>query len=121
MKKILITDDSLFMRTSLERMLSDAGYLIYKAENGKDMLEKYDQESPDLVTLDITMPEMDGREALKRLKEKHPSAKVVMVSAMGQKDMVLDAIRDGACDFIVKPFEKSRVLDAIQKVLAMRL
>lgn len=121
MAKILITDDAVFMRLMLGNILREAGYEVCEAENGRDMLEKYDKERPDLVTLDITMPEMDGREALKILKEREPKAKVIMCSAMGQRAMVLDAIRAGACDFIVKPFEKSKVLESIRKTLALNI
>ena len=121
MAKILITDDSLFLRTTLKTMLTDGGYEVCEAVNGKDMLKQYEIEKPDLVTLDITMPELDGRGALRALKEKHPKAKVIMCSAMGQRAMVLEAIKEGACDFIVKPFEKSKVLDSVNKALAMNI
>lgn len=117
MAKILITDDSLFMRTSLKAMLQSSGYEICEAANGIEMLRVYEEELPDVVTLDITMPEMDGREALRQLRAKHPDAKVIMCTAMGQKTMVLEAIRDGALNFLVKPFEKSKVLDSISKAL----
>lgn len=117
MAKILITDDSLFMRVSLRTMLQSAGYETCEAANGIEMLRVYEEEQPDVVTLDITMPEMDGREALRQLRAKHPQAKVIMCTAMGQKTMVLDAIRDGAINFLVKPFEKSKVLDSISKAL----
>lgn len=121
MAKILITDDAVFMRMILGNMLKEAGYEICEAQNGLDMLEKYEIEQPDLVLLDITMPELDGINALRRLKEKHPEAKAIMCSAMGQQAMVIDAIRSGAYDFVVKPFEKSKVLGSIRKVLAMRI
>ncbi len=121
MAKILITDDAIFMRLMLGNMLREAGFEVCEAENGRDMLQKYDIEKPDLVTLDITMPEMDGREALKLLREKDPKAKVIMCSAMGQRTMVLDAIQAGACDFIVKPFDRSKVLESIRKTLAVKL
>lgn len=117
MAKILVTDDSLFMRTSLKNMLLTAGYEVCEAANGIEMLRVYEEEKPDVVTLDITMPEMDGREALRQLRAKHPDAKVIMCTAMGQKTMVLDAIRDGALNFLVKPFEKSSVLDSILKAI----
>lgn len=117
MAKVLITDDSMFMRTSLKTMLQSSGYEICEASNGKEMLEVYEKELPDVVTLDITMPEMDGQEALKRLKAAHPEAKVIMCSAMGQQAMVMEAIKSGAMNFLVKPFEKSKVLDTVVKVL----
>lgn len=119
MAKILIADDAMFMRLTLGNILKEAGYEVCEAKNGLEMLQNYEIEAPDLVMLDITMPEMDGLSALKALREKHPKAKVIMCSAMGQRAMVLDAIRSGASDFIVKPFEKSKVYDAIIKVLAM--
>ncbi len=120
MAKILITDDAVFMRMMLGNMLKEAGYEVYEAQNGLDMLEKYETVQPDLVLLDITMPELDGLGALRRLKAKHPEAKVIMCSAMGQQAMVIDAIQSGAYDFVVKPFEKSKVLGSIRKVLAMK-
>ncbi len=121
MAKILITDDAAFMRMMLGNILREAGYEVCEANNGKDMLEKYDIEKPDLVTLDITMPEMDGLQALKLLRQKDPKAKAIMCSAMGQETMVINAIQNGAFDFIVKPFEKSKVLGSIRKVLAMKI
>lgn len=121
MAKIMVTDDAVFMRLMLSNMLKEAGYEVCEACNGYDMLQKYDVEKPDLVTLDITMPELDGLHALKKLHEKNPKAKVIMCSAMGQEKMVLEAIQSGAYDFIVKPFEKSKVLGSIRKVLAMKI
>ncbi|MBE5884717.1 MAG: response regulator [Lachnospiraceae bacterium] len=119
MAKILVTDDAAFMRIMLGNMLREAGYEVCEAGNGWEMLEQYEKERPDLVTLDITMPELDGRGAIKLLREKEPKAKVIMCSAMGQRAMVLDAIQSGACDFIVKPFEKSKVLESVRRALAM--
>lgn len=119
MVKILIADDALFMRMRLGDILKAAGYEVCEAKNGLDMLKVYDEQLPDLVMLDITMPELSGLEALRELRKKHPKAKVIMCSAMGQKAMVLDALQSGAHDFIVKPFEKWKVLDSVEKVLAM--
>ena len=119
MVKILIADDALFMRITLGDILKKAGYEICEAKNGSEMLQVYERERPDLIMLDITMPEMDGLNALKNLKKKYPKVKVIMCSAMGQQSMVLDAIQSGAYDFIVKPFEKGKVLDSVKKVLAM--
>ncbi len=121
MAKILITDDAVFMRLMLGNILREAGYEVCEANNGRDMLEKYDIEHPDLVTLDITMPELDGVQALRLLRQKAPKAKVIMCSAMGQRSMVLDAIQAGACDFVVKPFEKSKVLESVRKTLALKI
>lgn len=121
MTKILIADDALFMRMTLGNILKSAGYEVCEAKNGAEMLLVYEQEKPDLIMLDITMPEMDGLAGLRALKQKAPNAKVIMCSAMGQQSMVLDAIHSGAHDFIVKPFEKGKVLDSIKKVLAMKI
>ncbi len=117
MAKILVTDDASFMRIILKDTLSKNGYEVVEAENGVKMLEVYDAELPDLVTLDITMPEMDGIVALKKLKEKHPDAKVIMCSAMGQQAMVVESIQAGAKDFLVKPFQADKVLSTVQKIL----
>ena len=120
MTKILVADDAMFMRMALRKILEEANYEVCEARDGEEMIQVYEQEKPDLITLDITMPKMDGLKGLKALKEKHPEAKVIMCSAMGQQAMVLDAIRSGAHDFIIKPFEKGKVLDSIKKVLAMK-
>jgi len=121
MAKVLIADDALFMRMTLGNILKEAGYEICEAKNGREMIEVYEKENPDLIMLDITMPEMDGLDGLKNLKKRYPKAKVIMCSAMGQQTMVLDAIRSGAYDFIVKPFERGKVLDSIKKVLVMKV
>lgn len=116
-KKVLIVDDAAFMRMKLKDILEKNGYsVVAEAENGADAIEKYKAEQPDIVTMDITMPEMDGVEALKGIKAIDAGAKVVMCSAMGQQSMVMDAIRAGALDFIVKPFDSSRVIQALDKV-----
>lgn len=117
MAKILVTDDAKFMRMMLSDILVKNGHSVVEAYDGKNMLDVYDSEKPDAVTLDITMPNMDGLEAIKALKAKHPNAKVIMVSAMGQQAMVIDAIQSGASDFIVKPFDANRVKEALNKVL----
>ena len=104
------------MRMKLKDILEKNGYeVVAEAQNGADAIEKYRAERPDIVTMDITMPEMDGIEALKGIKRIDPSAKVIMCSAMGQQAMVMEAIQSGALDFIVKPFETDRVIDSIQK------
>ena len=118
MKSILIADDSLFMRQMLKELLPrDKFFVIGEASTGKEALAKYSQLNPDLVTMDITMPDMDGIQALKKIKEADPSATVIMCSAMGQQAMVIESIQAGAKDFIVKPFDKSRVLNSVGKVL----
>ena len=118
MARVLITDDATFMRMMLKDILTKNGHeVVGEAVNGIDMLKKYSELNPDLVTLDITMPEMSGLDALVELKKIDPNAKVVMCSAMGQQVMVIEAIQNGARDFIVKPFQAERVLEAISKVV----
>lgn len=115
MAKILVTDDAAFMRMMLGNILSKEGHEVVEAINGVDLLNQYPSVKPDLVTLDITMPEMDGLEALKKLKAQYPNAVVIMCSAMGQQAMVIEAIQSGAKDFIVKPFEPARILQTVRK------
>ncbi|MGM8364127.1 response regulator [Virgibacillus sp. W0181] len=115
---ILIVDDAAFMRMMIKDILTKNGFEIAgEAENGIQAVEKYKEVQPDLVTMDITMPEKDGITALKEIKELNPDATIIMCSAMGQQAMVIDAIQAGAKDFIVKPFQADRVLEAIQKAL----
>ena len=117
-KNILIVDDAAFMRMMIKDILTKNGYTVAgEAENGVKAVEKYNEVKPDLVLMDITMPEMDGIEALRKIKEQDPSAVVVMCSAMGQQAMVIESIQAGAKDFIVKPFQPDRVLEAVSKVL----
>lgn len=118
MARILVVDDAAFMRMMIKDILTKNGYeVVGEAADGQQAVEQYQELKPDLVTLDITMPEMDGITALKKIKEIDPDAKVIMCSAMGQQAMVIDAIQAGAKDFIVKPFQAERVLEAIRKVL----
>ena len=113
---ILIVDDAAFMRMMVKDILTKGGYnVVGEAENG--VVQKYAELKPDLVTLDITMPEMDGIQALKKIKEADAGANVIMCSAMGQQAMVIEAIQNGAKDFIVKPFQADRVLEAVKKVI----
>ena len=115
-KRILITDDALFMRVSLRNILSQNGYEVAgEAATGAEAIQLYQQEHPDLVTMDITMPEMDGITAVREIRKLDPEARVIMCTAMGQKQMVLDAIGAGAKDFIVKPFQPAKVLESIEK------
>lgn len=117
-KNILICDDAAFMRMMIKDILTKNGYNIAgEAENGAKAVEKYNELKPDLVLIDITMPEMDGIQALKKIKETDPNASVIMCSAMGQQAMVIESIQSGAKDFIVKPFQADRVLEAVQKVV----
>jgi two-component system chemotaxis response regulator CheY len=118
MAKILIVDDAAFMRMMIKEILTKNGFeVIGEAQDGKEAVTKYKELQPDLVTLDITMPEMDGLGALKEIRSYDPNAKVIMCSAMGQQAMVIDAIQAGAKDFIVKPFQADRVLEAIKKTI----
>ena len=116
-KLVLVVDDAAFMRIILRRILEEEGLRVIEATNGKEMLDMYSRFHPDLVTLDITMDVMNGLDGIKTLKSLYPDAKVIMCSAMGQKAMVTDAILSGAGDFIIKPFQKERVLEAIRKQL----
>lgn len=117
-KTILVVDDAAFMRMMIRDILSKEGYRIEEAVNGRDAVEKFQQLSPDLVTLDITMPEMNGLDALKSIRESDPSARVLMVSAMGQQQMIVEALESGAMDFLVKPFQPTKVLETVKKCLA---
>jgi two-component system chemotaxis response regulator CheY len=119
MPSVLIVDDAAFMRMMLKDILSKNGYeVVGEAENGKVAISMYEELKPDVVTMDITMPEMDGITAVKEIKKASPDAKVVMVSAMGQQAMVIEAIQAGATDFIVKPFQPDRVLEALGKAVS---
>ncbi|NLY56859.1 MAG: response regulator [Firmicutes bacterium] len=118
-RRILVVDDAAFMRMMLKDILTKAGYeVVGEAENGAVGLQKYIELKPDLVTMDITMPEMDGITAVKEIRKVDPNANIIMCSAMGQQAMVIDAIQAGASDFIVKPFQPQRVLEAVEKVLS---
>jgi two-component system chemotaxis response regulator CheY len=118
MAKILIVDDAEFLRVRISKMLNGEGFEVVEADNGLRALEMYKEIHPDLVLMDVTMPEMDGLTALKAIREADPQAKVIMLTALGQELVVLDAIKSGAKDFIVKPFEQERVMGAIKKFLA---
>ena len=117
-KNILICDDAAFMRMMIKDILTKNGYnVVGEAENGAIAVEKYKELNPDLTLMDITMPEMDGINALKNIKAADSGANVIMCSAMGQQAMVIEAIQAGAKDFIVKPFQPERVLEAVKKVV----
>ncbi len=117
-KKILIVDDAAFMRMLLKDIVTKAGFeVVGEASNGKEAVEKYKELKPDVVTMDITMPEMNGIEAVKEIKKIDPNANIIMVSAMGQQAMVIEAIQAGAKDFIVKPFQPARVIEALKKAV----
>ncbi|NLM46174.1 MAG: response regulator [Firmicutes bacterium] len=118
MPRVLIVDDAAFMRMAIKNMLLNHGYeIVGEAENGVAAVKKYLECKPDIVTLDITMPEMNGLEALKAIMKIDPNAKVVMVSAMGQENMVKEAILSGAKSFIIKPFKEDHVIKTLQKIL----
>ena len=118
-KKVLIVDDAAFMRMMLKDILTKNDFeVVAEAENGKAGVAAIQKYKPDIITMDITMPEMNGIDAVKAIKALDPSVKVVMVSAMGQQPMVIEAIQAGANDFIVKPFQPERVIEAITKVLS---
>ncbi|MFL0250190.1 response regulator [Clostridium neuense] len=120
MAKVLIIDDAAFMRMSLKSMLEKNGFeVVGEAENGEVGILKYKEVSPDLVTLDVTMPKMGGVETLKLIKEYDPKAKIVMVTAMGQEKIVKEAVISGAKSFIVKPFKEEKLVDTLNKVMAM--
>jgi len=117
-KGILIVDDAAFMRMMIKDILTKNGYVVAgEAENGAKAVEKYVELNPDLVIMDITMPEVDGIQAVRNIRKIDPKANIIMCSAMGQQAMVIEAIQAGAKDFIVKPFQADRVIEAIKKVL----
>jgi two-component system chemotaxis response regulator CheY len=115
---VLVCDDAIFMRTMISDILAQAGYqIIGEAETGVQAVEKYKELKPDLVTMDIVMPDMGGIDAVREIVGHDPGARVLMCSAMGQQALVVEAIQAGAKDFVVKPFQPSRVLEAVQRVL----
>lgn len=116
-RTILVVDDAAFMRMMIRDILAKEGYVIHEAVNGRDAVEKYGEVRPDLVTMDITMPEMNGLEALREIRSGDSSARVLMVSAMGQQKMIVEALESGAMDFLVKPFQPTKVLETVKKCL----
>lgn len=118
MTKILVVDDAEFLRVRLTKMLSTDGYEVFQAENGVKAVATYKDIHPDVVLMDVTMPEMDGLAALKEIVGFDSKARVIMLTALGQESVVLEAVKSGARDFIVKPFEHERVMKAITKLLA---
>ena len=118
MATVLVVDDAAFMRMMLKDILTKGGYdVVGEAADGNEAVAKYNELKPDLVTLDITMPNKDGLQALKEIRDNDPNATRIMCSAVGQQAMVIDAIQAGAKDFVVKPFQPDRVLESIHKVL----
>jgi two-component system chemotaxis response regulator CheY len=117
-KKILVVDDALFMRKMLIDILTKAGYeVVAEAGNGIEAYQKFKEFKPDLVTMDITMPEMTGIESVRMITKEFPDAKILMCSAMGQEGMVIDSVKSGAKGFIVKPFVAEKVISEIQKLI----
>jgi len=116
MARVLVVDDAAFMRMRCTKLLTEKGYEVVEAADGLEALRKYEEHRPDIVLLDITMPNMDGVTTLKRIREVDAEAKVAMVTAMGQQSMVIEALKSGAKDFVVKPFNASRVLAAVEKL-----
>jgi len=117
--KILVVDDAKFMRMTLTNILQKANHeVVGEGKNGVEAVELYRVLQPDLVTLDITMPIMNGLEAVRIIKKEYPEAKIIICSALGQQKMVVEAIESGAVDFIVKPFDETRVVDAVNRVLS---
>jgi two-component system chemotaxis response regulator CheY len=117
MAKILVVDDAQFLRVRISKMLQADGHEVIEAENGAVAVQSYKANKPAIVLMDITMPEMDGLTALKEIRAYDPNAKVVMLTALGQESVVLEAIKSGAKDFVVKPFERERVMRAINKLV----
>jgi two-component system, chemotaxis family, chemotaxis protein CheY len=116
--RVLVCDDALFMRTLVGDILAQAGYeVVGQAETGAQAVAQYKALKPDLVTMDIVMPEMGGIDAVRAITEFDPAARVVMCSAMGQQALVNEALQAGASDFVVKPFQPNRVIEAVQRVL----
>ena len=115
--EILVVDDAAFMRLRAAKLLAEAGHEVIEAENGRLAVETYLRERPDCVLMDITMPEMDGLEALAQIRLQDPQARVAMLTALGQQSIVMDAIKRGARDFVVKPFAPGRVLAAVNRLL----
>lgn len=117
--RVMIVDDALFMRNILKDIFEQAGYaVVAEADNGEEVLPLYREVAPDLVTMDIVMPKRSGLEALRELMAADPAARVIMVSALGQEALVLEAVESGARDFIVKPFKEAKVLETVRRVAA---
>lgn len=118
-KRVLVVDDAIFMRTMVGDILKQAGFeIVGEASTGVEAVQKYKETKPDLVTMDIVMPDMGGIDAVREIMKVDPNARILMCSAMGQQGLVVEAIQAGARDFVVKPFQPSRVLEAVQRVLS---
>lgn len=117
MASILVVDDAAFMRLRLKSALTPEGHTVEEASNGREAVQTYARCKPDLVLMDITMPILDGIGALKEIRAINPTATVVMCSALGQQSMVMEAMKAGASDFIVKPFQPEKVVEAVRRLL----
>jgi len=117
MTRILVVDDAAFMRTMLKRILEEEGFEVYEAPDGDVAVKKYAEQKFDLVTMDIVMPKMDGVTAVKEIMKGDPEAKIIMITALAHKTLVLRALRAGARDFIVKPFDSAAVIEAVNNTL----
>jgi len=117
MPTVMVVDDAAFMRMRCKKMLVENGFDVVEAANGIEAISVYKESHPDMVLMDITMPDMDGMAALREIKKIDPSAKVAMVTAMGQQALVMEALKIGAMDFVIKPFDQERVLGTIKKAL----
>ncbi|MFP4016974.1 MAG: response regulator [Halanaerobiales bacterium] len=115
-KRVMVVDDAAFMRLNLKNILKDTYEVVGEAQNGQEAVTMYQDLKPDIVTMDITMPVMDGLEAIRAIKKVDSDAKIIVCSAMGQQKMIIEAIEAGAKDFIVKPFKEARVLEAVKKL-----
>jgi two-component system chemotaxis response regulator CheY len=119
LSRVLVCDDSAFMRMMLKKLITDLGHeIVAEAGDGKQAIQLYRQHKPDIVTMDITMPVMDGIQAVKHIHEEDPLARIIMVTAIGQKSIISDAIKAGASSFIVKPFDPEQVEETFNKILA---
>ena len=117
--RVLVVDDAAFMRHLIKKILTDMGYEVAgEACDGEEACEKYKAIRPDLVTMDLVMPKMGGLDALKAIREEDPNAKVIVISAIDQREPLMDALKLGAADYVVKPFEQDRVKEAIHRVIA---
>ena len=117
MPSVMVVDDAAFMRMKATKMLAEEGYIVTEASTGAEAVDNYKAETPDCVLLDITMPDMDGLTALKEIRKHDPDARIAMVTAMGQQSIVMEALKAGAMDFVVKPFTADRVIGAVKKMI----
>jgi two-component system, chemotaxis family, chemotaxis protein CheY len=117
-KRVLVVDDAVVMRMMIKNILSKEGYEVFEAQSGIDAVEKYRTVKPDIVTMDMVMPDMDGISAVRQIVAEDPAARIVMCTSMGQQQLVVEAVQAGAKSFITKPFQPPKILETIEKVLA---